>query len=198
MMDTCLECMAGDDIDLMLPRHPPPDSGSPDDMGRPSWLPHNAVPSTPAPCRCSPCSCLRLLCSPMFVVVFGIVGLSYGPYVLWLPWKVFAWKCFCVAVFHILVALLLTSYVMCVFTDPGTVPWAWHRIIAADERLSNEHVLCRKSKLYRPLRSHFCSITRRVVLNMCVSHKSSLVHTLARILVQSASRDHARQHISRL
>ena len=56
---------------------------------------------------------------------------------------------------------------MCVFTDPGTVPLSWQRIVEADPDLANDHVICRKSGLYRPLRSHFCSVTRRVVLNMC-------------------------------
>ena len=39
-------------------------------------------------------------------------------------------------------------------------------MIEADDRLSAEHRYCTRSARYRPLRSHFCSITRRVVLNM--------------------------------
>ena len=104
----------------------------------------------------------------MFPVVFAIVGLSYGPYVLWpVVWPqntLIAWMC--IGVFHILIALLLTSYVACVFTDPGTVPLAWHQMVEADETLSSEHRYCQRNKVYRPLRSHFDSITRRTVLNM--------------------------------
>lgn len=104
----------------------------------------------------------------MFFVVFGIVGLSYGPYVLWpVVWPthtLLSWLC--ISIFHVLIALLLGSYVACVFTDPGSVPLGWSRMIEADEKLSSEHRYCTRTRLYRPLRSHFCSITRRVVLNM--------------------------------
>ena len=104
----------------------------------------------------------------MFFVVFGIVGLSYAPYVVWpIVWphnSLLAWLCICV--FHILIFLLLASYVMAVFTEPGTIPAAWHEHVAADDQLAAEHRYCSKSRKYRPLRSHFCSITRRVVLNM--------------------------------
>ena len=104
----------------------------------------------------------------MFIVVLGIVGVNYGPYVLWIqnPASIPLLSGLSVCIFHILVALLLTSYVMCVFTDPGTVPLAWHRMVEADETLASHHRFCRRSNLYRPLRSHFCSVTRRVVLNM--------------------------------
>ena len=173
MMERCMECIGIDDVENIPPSRMPANMGSADDIGRPSWLPLDVPPSTPAPCRCSPCSCIRLLCSPMFGVVFFIVGISYAPYVLWVPWKYFALKCFCLSVFHVLIALLIGSYVMCVFTDPGTVPLSWQRIVEADPDLANDHVICRKSGLYRPLRSHFCSVTRRVVLNMCAPLLSS-------------------------
>ena len=105
----------------------------------------------------------------MFFVVLGIVSINYGLYVLWLPAKDPLLWTLSVVVFHVLVAMLLASYVMSVFTDPGTVPLPWHQMVEADETLSNEHRFCRRSMLYRPLRSHFCSVTRRVVLNMCVA-----------------------------
>ena len=132
---------------------------------RESWLPQEAEPSKPLPQRCAPCNVFRICVSPMIVLVFGIVGCSYGPYVLWLPHET-VWSQFCVLVFHVLVALLLASYLMCVFTDPGTTPVAWHLLVESDERLASEHTLCRRSLMYRPLRSHFCSVTRRVTLNM--------------------------------
>ena len=100
---------------------------------RESWLPADAKPSPAAPCRCAPCGIFRILISPMIVVVFLIVGMSYGPYVLWMPHETL-WSQFCVVVFHILVLLLLTSYLMCVFTDPGTTPEGWQRLVASDER----------------------------------------------------------------
>lgn len=103
----------------------------------------------------------------MFVVVWGIVGANYAPYVLWTPCDT-VWRWICVVIFHILVGLLLGSYLMCVFTDPGTVPQEWHEAIAKDEALAAQHRVCPRTGLYRPLRSHYCSVTRRVVLNMWV------------------------------
>jgi palmitoyltransferase ZDHHC2/15/20 len=119
----------------------------------------------PQPCSVAPCSCFRCLASPMFVVVFGLVGVSYAPFVLWTTHST-AWSYFSLGVFHVLVALLLSSYVMCLATDPGTTPAAWHDQIAANSRLAAQHRLCPRTRTYRPLRSHYCSVTRRVVLNM--------------------------------
>lgn len=133
---------------------------------RESWLPASAEPSPAEPCRCAPCSGFRCLCSPMFLLVLAIVGMSYGPYVLWLPHTTL-WSYFCVGVFHVLVFLLVASYTMCVFTDPGSTPAEWSRLVASDSNLASEHRLCSRTSMYRPLRSHFCSVTRRVVLNMC-------------------------------
>merc|ERR1719247_598716 len=39
-------------------------------------------------------------------------------------------------------------------------------MIAANEKARGEYRMCKRSKMYRPLRSHFCSITQRPVLNM--------------------------------
>lgn len=133
-----------------------------------SWQPADARPAKPLPCRCAPCTGFRCCCSPMFIVVLGIIGVNYGPYVLWVQSPTSSpilWS-LSVTIFHVLVLLLLISYFMCVFTDPGTVPIAWHRMVEADETLSSHHRFCRRSNLFRPLRSHYCSVTRRVVLNM--------------------------------
>jgi len=115
--------------------------------------------------RCAPCSIYRWLISPMFLMVGGIVLANYMPYVVWAPHaSVGSWVA--IGVFHVLLALLIGSYCMTVFTDPGTVPPAWNAAVASDERLSSIHRFCAKSGLFRPLRSHYCSVTGRVVLNM--------------------------------
>jgi hypothetical protein len=50
------------------------------------------------------------------------------------------------------------------FTDPGSVPQAWHTEVST---VSNPpYKKCRHTQLYRPLRSHYCNITRRPVLNL--------------------------------
>ena len=136
------------------------------EVWRESWLPANAKPSPPADCRCSPCTGFRCCCFPMFFLVFGIIGVLYAPYVLWLPHDTLSSQ-FCVAVFHLLILLLAASYVMAVFTDPGTTPGAWIHLVEAEAHLAAEHQLCVKSKVFRPLRSHYCSVTQRVVLNTC-------------------------------
>lgn len=115
--------------------------------------------------RCSPCTGFRCLVTPMFGMVCAIVGINYAPYVLWTPHTTWlSW--ICIFIFHVLLLLLLTSYLHCVFIDPGTVPKAWNDRIANDPRLAAQYRLCSKSGLYRPLRSHYCSVTQRVVLNM--------------------------------
>jgi len=101
----------------------------------------------------------------MFMLVWALVFMSYGPYVLWLPNEtVLSWMC--VAVFHVLLLLLLASYVMTVFTDPGTTPLWWHRMVSADPHMRDSHRYCERTGRYRPLRSHYCRMTGRVVLNM--------------------------------
>ena len=130
-----------------------------------SWQPIDARPFSPQSCGVAPCSCFRCLVSPMFLVVLALVGISYGPFVLWTP-HVTTWSWIGIGVFHVLITLLLSSYIMCVLTDPGTTPLEWHEKIAANPRLAAEHRLCRVTHIHRPLRSHYCSVTRRVVLNM--------------------------------
>lgn len=98
----------------------------------------------------------------MFFVVFGIVGLSYGPYVLWpVVWRdgnTFL-SSVCIGIFHVLITLLLGSYVMCVFTDPGSVPQQWNAMVAADDRLAAEHrcARCSVGCTVACALSHICS-----------------------------------------
>ena len=65
-----------------------------------------------------------------------------------------------------LLLLLFASYLHCVLTDPGTVPQAWHDRIASDPQLAARYRLCHKSGLYRPPRSHYCSVTERLRLGL--------------------------------
>ena len=65
-----------------------------------------------------------------------------------------------------LLLLLFASYLHCVLTDPGTVPQAWHDRIASDPQLAARYRLCHKSGLYRPPRSHYCSVTLTLTLTL--------------------------------
>ena len=69
--------------------------------------------------KCSPCSGYRCLVTPMFGMVCGIVGINYAPYVLWTPHVTWlSW--ISVVIFHVLLVLLLASYLHTVLIDPGT------------------------------------------------------------------------------
>ena len=130
-----------------------------------SAQPPTALAEPPLAPQCSPCNGYRICISPMFCVTLAIVMVNYFPYVVWTPHTCLLDYARLV-VFHLLLLLLLASYMQTVFTDPGTVPSEWHAAVARDPLLAAQHRLCSKSKLYRPLRSHYCSVTRRVVLNM--------------------------------
>jgi palmitoyltransferase len=104
----------------------------------------------------------------MVVLVIGLVALTYIPYVLMhndiLRHDVTAEKIVNLIFFHIWLTLMMTSYFQCVFTDPGRPPVEWLNAVAALPH--PRYAVCAKSKLYKPPRSHFDSITRQLVLNM--------------------------------
>ncbi len=115
------------------------------------------------PCRVTPCGIVRVLGSFMIGVVLGIVYCSFVP-----MWRYYggggARDSAVLALFHVLVSLLVSSYLRTVFTDPGTVPGEWQERVAALKR--SPYDKCRRSGLFKPPRAHFDSVTRRLVLNM--------------------------------
>lgn len=117
-----------------------------------------------APCRMAPCSLARILISPMVVFVLFLISLSYMPLVLWYD-RTAAWAFAHLALFHLLIALLLMSYMMTVCVDPGAPPTWW---LERQNQMGNPSGLrtCAKSHMLKPPRSHYCSVTRRLVLNM--------------------------------
>lgn len=102
-----------------------------------------------------------LVTSVMIGVVGGIIVLNYVPMKYYYgSWK-FSHVCIQI-IFHVLLALLIVSYLQTVFTDPGTVPADWNEQVSA---LANPpYAKCRKCGIYKPPRSHFDSVTRRLVL----------------------------------
>jgi hypothetical protein len=115
-------------------------------------------------CRVAPCSIARVLISPMICFVFGIVALSYVPLVVWYESRS-ALAIAHLMFFHALVALLLSSYCMTVCVDPGAPPGWW---LEREIERGNPRQLrrCQRSDQLKPPRSHYCSVTRRLVLNM--------------------------------
>ena len=122
--------------------------------------------------RRAPCTSVRIASSLMTVIVFGLVYLTYYPYIHHYSTGSFKDN-ICLLIFHVLLGLMLASYCQIVYTDPGTVPLRWQKAV---ERMSEEaagerkdfqlYRRCRGSKLFKPPRSHFDNVTRRLILNM--------------------------------
>lgn len=115
------------------------------------------------PQRCSPCGPVRMVGSLMMVVVMGLILISYVPIVYYYGdgTSSGAWI---VIVFHVLISFTIVSYLQTALTDPGTVPMEWHARVA--KMSSHPYYRCRRCDLFKPPRSHFDSVTQRLVLNM--------------------------------
>ncbi|KAJ9469734.1 putative protein S-acyltransferase 13 [Diplonema papillatum] len=99
----------------------------------------------------------------MIVVVVTLAMFTYVPYVV-LNESKGAGRIVCSVVITILQFMMFWAYVQIVITDPGTVPPWWHEAVSTTAPSS--YPMCRKSKLFKPPRSHFDSSTKRLVLNM--------------------------------
>ena len=77
--------------------------------------------------------------------------------------------------FHVLLLLMVLAWAHTCFTDPGVPPEWWQRRMAALAAGGQEDLkICRRSGLYKPARSHFCSVTRPLTRTL------TLILTLAR------------------
>jgi len=126
---------------------------------------------SPAPCACAPCSAPRCQSAPLPLVIVVIIALNYIPYVLWTleRRRHLALTITLVVIFHALLGLVVCAWAYTCGTDPGVPPSQWQRRMAALAKArpgSSELKVCRRSGLYKPPRSHFCSVTRRLTLNM--------------------------------
>lgn len=117
--------------------------------------------------QCAPCGIGRCGASIGAVLVPGLVGLTLVPFVFQHPYLPAPWAIADVTVLLTLVAFLMTAWLHTVFVDPGTTPLEWHEHISRScDAVRQQYRLCPKTSMYRPPRSHFDSVTRRVVLNM--------------------------------
>ena len=117
--------------------------------------------------QCAPCGLGRCGASIGAVLVPGLIGLTLIPFVFKHPYLPAPWAIADVAVFWFWWPCFTTAWLHTVFVDPGTTPLEWHQQISRSPASVREHYrLCPKTNMYRPPRSHFDSITRRVVLNM--------------------------------
>ena len=99
----------------------------------------------------------------MVIFVVALVLVAYVPYVI-LNENRGVGGVITVVLFHVPLGLMFLAYVQCMITDPGTVPIWWHEMV--EEHAASEYQLCQKSRMRKPPRSHYCSVTRRLVLNM--------------------------------
>ncbi len=121
----------------------------------------------PAPCRLAPCGGSRCAAAPtpFFILVpVAVNWIAVTLFTLQLGRDAGRWLL--VVVFHALLALMATAWFHCCLTDPGTPPELWQRDMALKANDGYEIGVCRRSGLYKPPRSHFDSMTRRLTLNM--------------------------------
>jgi len=113
------------------------------------------------PVYCTGCTSERVMMLPMTFVLAAIILLTYYPFVILEPHET-TYQKFEMVIFHVSLLFMLASYFQCMCLDPGTVPPLWVAEHEEDESLQR----CRKSNLPKPPRAHYCSITKRLVLNM--------------------------------
>ncbi|KAK8636197.1 hypothetical protein V6N13_004903 [Hibiscus sabdariffa] len=134
------------------------------------------------------CSGLRVLGYVMILLVAAIIGVSYyavvlltcGPDLLRGGYHSFL-SFTIVIIFHVLLILLIWSYVRVVLKDPGSVPENWRADFAEEnpevgsslaaaedgfERRTRGGGYCTHCQNGKPPRCHHCSICRRCVLKM--------------------------------
>ncbi|GMJ00973.1 hypothetical protein like AT4G00840 [Hibiscus trionum] len=134
------------------------------------------------------CSGLRVLGYVMILLVAAIIAVSYyavvlitcGPDLLRGGYHSFL-SFTIVIIFHVLLILLLWSYIRVVLKDPGSVPENWRAVFVEEnpevgsslaaaedgfERRTRGGGYCTHCQNGKPPRCHHCSICRRCVLKM--------------------------------
>ncbi|KAL7158976.1 hypothetical protein ABFS83_02G179300 [Erythranthe nasuta] len=145
------------------------------------------------------CSGLKFLGYFMIILVFGLIAISYdavivltcGPHLLHGGFKSFL-SFLVLTLFHLLLFLLVWSYFMVVFRDPGAVPANWR--VLPDQNVEQENFIsssslaavdnsalasssdgiekrsapgyCSRCQNGKPPRCHHCSVCERCVLKM--------------------------------
>ena len=108
-----------------------------------------------------------LMGSLALFVVFGILGFTYYGFVVQacvnILWDVAGpvVTVLLLLIYHCLLALSASSYLVCVFSDPGMVPAS-----SIQELEQRGHPRCQRCDDPKPRRSHHCSICDRCVTKM--------------------------------
>ena len=105
----------------------------------------------------------------LILIIFIIIIVEYYSYVFEVMIKYMNQKDFSLIVtlliiFHILVLLLLISFISTMNTNPGEIPLYWGFYIGDDDYKRKRY--CLICNAFKPERSHHCSICNKCVLNM--------------------------------
>ena len=105
----------------------------------------------------------------LILIIFIIIIVEYYSYVFEVMIKYMNQKNFSLIVtlliiFHILVLLLLISFISTMNTNPGEIPLYWGFYIGDDDYKRKRY--CLICNAFKPERSHHCSICNKCVLNM--------------------------------
>lgn len=121
----------------------------------------------PLPCQFAPCNPGRWHSSPTPLVILFLIVLNYFPCVIFtLALGVGGGSIVAISLFHVFLVLSVVSWVHTCATDPGVPPEAFQQTMAAAAASGEPVQICRRSQLYKPPRSHYDSVTRRLTLNM--------------------------------
>lgn len=118
-------------------------------------------------CRWAPCSNGRCQYAPTPLVILLIVGVDYVATILFsISRGTNAGVVLMVITFHFFLGLTIVAWVYTCAVDPGVPPESWQREMASLASSGEAVLVCRRSGLYKPPRSHFDSVTHRLTLNM--------------------------------
>ena len=105
----------------------------------------------------------------LVLIIFILIFIEYYAYVFEVMVKYINQKNFyliltLLTIFHILVLLLLTSFISTMLTNPGEIPLYWGFYIGDDDYKRKRY--CLICNAFKPERSHHCSVCNKCVLNM--------------------------------
>lgn len=98
------------------------------------------------------------------LLVFALIVFSWVPYAL----RSYTTGLVVQAIiFHLLLLLVIVSYIHAMVVEPGVVSSEWSEYISRLPLESRQqYEFCPKSQQYKPKRAHYCRATDRLVLNM--------------------------------
>lgn len=98
-----------------------------------------------AACRCAPCNASRWQASPTPLLILAVIAVNWVPVTLFCPsYDHHPGRVAIAVLFHILVVLVVVSWVYTCCTDPGTTPESYQRQMAAAAAQGETVQQCRR------------------------------------------------------